>query len=92
LQLHRVELATDRCVVFIEHHRRNAMATEHAKGAWEKTKGAVKDAVGGLTGNTKLQVDGKIDKAKGAVHETVGDMKDAAKRGAHQVDKEVDKA
>jgi len=40
----------------------------------------VKDAIGGLTGNT-VQVEGKVDKAKGAVHQTVGDMKDAAKRG-----------
>jgi len=77
-----VELTAVRYVVFIEHHRRNDMATEHAKGAWEKTKGAVKDAVGGLTGNTKLQVEGKVDKAKGAVHEAVGDAKDAGARRA----------
>jgi uncharacterized protein YjbJ (UPF0337 family) len=68
------------------------MATEHAKAAWEKTKGAVKDGVGGLTGNTKMQVEGKVDKVKGEFHEAVGDAKDAAKRGAHEIDKEVDKA
>ena len=28
------------------------MDKEHVKGAIDKTKGAVKDAVGGLTGNT----------------------------------------
>lgn len=55
------------------------MNTEHAKGAWEKTKGAVKDAVGGATGDTRTQAEGKIDKAKGAAHNAAGDAKDAAR-------------
>ena len=56
------------------------MDKEHVKGAADKAKGAVKDAVGGLTGNAGLQVEGKIDKAKGAVHEVAGDIKDADKQ------------
>jgi uncharacterized protein YjbJ (UPF0337 family) len=55
------------------------MDKEHVKGAAEKAKGAVKDAVGGLTGDAKLQTEGKMDKAKGAVHSAVGDAKDAVK-------------
>jgi uncharacterized protein YjbJ (UPF0337 family) len=55
------------------------MDKEHAKGAADKAKGAVKDAVGGLTGDAKLQTEGKVDKAKGAVHSAVGDVKDAVK-------------
>ena len=55
------------------------MDKEHLKGAVDKTKGAVKDAVGGLTGDTSLQVEGKIDKAKGAARQGVGDAKDAAR-------------
>jgi len=55
------------------------MNNEHIKGAADKAKGAVKDAVGGLTGKPGLQVEGKIDKAKGAAHEVAGDVKDAAK-------------
>jgi uncharacterized protein YjbJ (UPF0337 family) len=55
------------------------MDKEHVKGAVDKTKGAVKDAVGGLTGNAKLQVEGKLDKAKGAARQTAGDVKDAAR-------------
>ena len=39
----------------------------------------MKDAVGGLTGDGKLQTEGKLDKAKGAVRTTVGDVKDALK-------------
>lgn len=56
------------------------MNKEHIKGAADKAKGAVKDAVGGLTGKPGLQVEGKVDKAKGAAHEAVGDVKDAAKQ------------
>ena len=56
------------------------MDKEHIRGAADKAKGAVKDAVGGLTGDSKLQAEGKIDKAKGAVHSTVGDVKDALKK------------
>jgi uncharacterized protein YjbJ (UPF0337 family) len=55
------------------------MDKEHVKGALDKTKGAVKDAVGGLTGDTRTQAEGKVDKAKGAVRQKVGDAKDAAR-------------
>ena len=55
------------------------MDKEHVKGAADKAKGAVKDAVGGLTGDDKLQAEGKLDKAKGAVRTAVGDVKDAWK-------------
>jgi uncharacterized protein YjbJ (UPF0337 family) len=55
------------------------MDKEHVKGAADKAKGAIKDAAGGLTGDTKLQAEGKLDKAKGAAHNAVGDVKDALK-------------
>jgi len=55
------------------------MAKEHVDGAVDKTKGAVKDSVGGLTGDAGLQVEGKIDKAKGAAKNAKGDVKDAAR-------------
>jgi uncharacterized protein YjbJ (UPF0337 family) len=56
------------------------MNKEHVKGEQDKAKGAVKDAVGGLTGDSKLQAEGKMDKAKGALHSAIGDVKDAAKK------------
>jgi uncharacterized protein YjbJ (UPF0337 family) len=58
------------------------MDKEHVKGAVDKAKGAVKDAVGGLTGDTKLQTEGKIDKLKGSARQAVGDVKDAAREVA----------
>jgi len=56
------------------------MDKEHVKGVADKVKGAVKDAAGAVTGNEKLQAEGKIDKAKGAAHEALGNAKDAVKR------------
>ena len=55
------------------------MDEEHVKGAADKIKGAVKDTVGKMTGDTKMQAEGKLDKAKGAAHNVAGDVKDAAR-------------
>ena len=41
------------------------MDREHVKGAADKAKGAIKEAAGKVTGDRKLQTEGKIDKAKG---------------------------
>jgi uncharacterized protein YjbJ (UPF0337 family) len=54
------------------------MDKEHIKGAADKVKGAVKDTVGKMTGDTKMQAEGKLDKAKGSARNVVGDVKDAA--------------
>jgi uncharacterized protein YjbJ (UPF0337 family) len=55
------------------------MDREHVKGAADKVKGAVKETAGKLTGDEKLQAEGKMDKAKGAAHNVAGDLKDAAR-------------
>jgi uncharacterized protein YjbJ (UPF0337 family) len=56
------------------------MDREHVKGAADKAKGAVKDAAGKITGDTKLEAEGKIDKAKGSAHNAAGDVKDAVRK------------
>ena len=55
------------------------MDKEHIKGVADKVKGAVKDTVGKVTGDTKIQAEGKLDKAKGSARNVVGDVKDAAR-------------
>jgi uncharacterized protein YjbJ (UPF0337 family) len=55
------------------------MDREHVKGAADKVKGAVKDAAGKVTGDEKMQAEGKMDKAKGAAHNAAGDAKDTAR-------------
>jgi len=56
---------------------------EHGQGTHQRScrtvKGAVKDTVGKVTGDTKMQAEGKLDKAKGSARNVVGDVKDAAR-------------
>jgi uncharacterized protein YjbJ (UPF0337 family) len=59
--------------------RRTDVDREHVKGAADKVKGAIKDTAGKLTGDKKLQTEGKIDKAKGAAHKVAGDVRDAVR-------------
>lgn len=55
------------------------MDREHVKGTADKAKGAIKDTAGKLTGDKKLESEGKLDKAKGSAHKVAGDVKDAVK-------------
>lgn len=55
------------------------MHKDEVKGVGKQVKGAVKDAVGGLTGNTKLQAEGKLDKAEGKVQQKAGELKGKAR-------------
>ena len=48
-------------------------------GTMDKIKGSVKDAVGGATGDTKTQAEGKADKAKGHVKDAAHEVKEGAK-------------
>ena len=56
------------------------MDREHVKGIAEKAKGAIKDTAGKITGDKKLQSEGKFDKAKGSAHNIAGDVKDTVKK------------
>jgi uncharacterized protein YjbJ (UPF0337 family) len=49
-----------------------------AKGKTSDVKGKVKDAVGGLTGDSSLQAEGKMDQAKGKVQDAFGKAERAA--------------
>ncbi len=60
------------------------MDREHVKGMADKAKGAMKDAAGKVTGDKKMQAEGKFDKAKGEAHKVAGDVKDAAREPRHK--------
>ena len=55
------------------------MHKDEVDGVGKQVKGAVKDAAGGLTGNEKLQAEGKLDKAEGKFQQKVGEVKDATR-------------
>jgi uncharacterized protein YjbJ (UPF0337 family) len=57
------------------------------KGAADKVKGAIEDTAGKLTGDKKLQAEGKMDKLKGDVHQVAGDLKEAARDDGNSLKK-----
>lgn len=55
------------------------MDKDRVEGVGKQIKGAVKDAFGKVTGDTKTQAEGKADKAEGKVQNTVGGAKDGVR-------------
>ncbi len=55
------------------------MDKNRISGAVDQAKGAVKEAAGKVTGDKKLQAEGKADKVAGKVESAVGGMKDSAR-------------
>lgn len=53
------------------------MDKDRIEGSAKQAKGEVKKTVGALTGDAKLQAEGKSDKAEGKVQNAVGGVKDA---------------
>ena len=60
------------------------MDKDRLSGAANKAKGAVKDAVGSATGDTKTQAEGKMDKAKGSAQNAAGGAKDAVREATNK--------
>ena len=52
------------------------MDNDRIKGMADQAKGAAKDAAGKVTGDTKLQAEGKMDKATGKLESALGGAKD----------------
>ncbi len=55
------------------------MDKDRIEGAATQAKGSMKEAVGKMTGDAKLQTEGAADKAAGKVQNAVGGMKDAVR-------------
>jgi uncharacterized protein YjbJ (UPF0337 family) len=55
------------------------MDKDRVAGAAHQAKGAVKEAVGKVTGDAKTQVEGIAEKETGKVQNAVGGAKDAAR-------------
>jgi uncharacterized protein YjbJ (UPF0337 family) len=53
---------------------------DRVKGAATRTGGKIKQAAGDMTGDTKMQTEGKTDQAKGKAQNAVGRAKDALKK------------
>lgn len=57
---------------------------DSTRGKMDKFKGHLKDAAGGLTGDSSLQAEGKVDELKGKVKDTLG-------RGERELDRSIDR-
>jgi uncharacterized protein YjbJ (UPF0337 family) len=55
------------------------MDKDRVEGVAHQAKGAVKEAVGKVTGDTKTEADGAAEKATGNVQNAVGGLKDTAR-------------
>jgi uncharacterized protein YjbJ (UPF0337 family) len=55
------------------------MDKDRVDGAAKQMKGSVKEAAGKVTGDAKLQAEGKADKVTGKAQNAVGGLKDAVK-------------
>lgn len=53
------------------------MKDDRTEGSMKKMQGEVKEGAGSLTGDSKLQSEGKADKAEGKIRKAVGGIKDA---------------
>ena len=67
------------------------MDKQHVKGAADKTAGKIKEVAGHVTGNKKLETEGKVDQLKGAIHNAAGDAKDAGKKAIDTLKKSSSK-
>lgn len=52
------------------------MDKDRLEGSTKQAKGAIKEVAGKVTGDAKLEVEGKSDKAAGKVQNAVGGLKD----------------
>ena len=55
------------------------MDKDRVVGSAKQIKGAVKEVVGKIAGDTKLESEGKADKIEGKVQNAIGGLKDALK-------------
>jgi uncharacterized protein YjbJ (UPF0337 family) len=60
------------------------MDKDRIEGAGKQVKGAVKDAAGKLSGDVRLQTEGKVDKALGQAQSAVGKAKDDIRHAVKQ--------
>ena len=64
---------------YINHHtKENTMKTstrDNVEGTFHEVKGLVKEAVGKLSDNPKLQVEGTVEKIAGKVQGKIGQIK-----------------
>ena len=62
------------------HQEQIVMDKDRIAGAAKGIKGSVKEAIGKVVGDAKLQSDGKAEQAEGKIQNTVGSIKDTVRQ------------
>jgi uncharacterized protein YjbJ (UPF0337 family) len=57
------------------------MDKDRIKGTVKQAEGTIKEKVGQATGDTSLEIEGKVEKAEGTVQKAFGKLKDAFRKG-----------
>jgi uncharacterized protein YjbJ (UPF0337 family) len=60
------------------------MDKDRVEGVGHQAKGAVKEAAGKMTGDQKMQAEGKGEKAAGKVQNAIGGAKDAVREALNK--------
>jgi len=55
------------------------MDKDRVEGSAKQVKGAVKETIGKVVGDAKLEAEGKADKTEGKLQNAIGGLKDAAR-------------
>ena len=58
----------------LSHWKGKAMDKDRVKGSAQQAKGTVKEVAGKVTGDAKLQSEGKADKAAGKIRNAIGGL------------------
>jgi len=53
------------------------MDKDRVTGSAKQVKGAIKETIGKVVGDSKLEAEGKADKAEGKMQNAIGGLKDA---------------
>jgi uncharacterized protein YjbJ (UPF0337 family) len=64
-------------VLGTSHRKGTDMDKDRIKGSAQQAKGAVKEVAGKITGDAKLEAEGKGEKVAGKVQNAVGGLKDS---------------
>jgi uncharacterized protein YjbJ (UPF0337 family) len=70
--------ARNRCRL-AELNEEKVMDTDRIAGSAKEVKGTVKEAVGKVVGDAKLESEGKADKAEGKMQNAIGGLKDVVR-------------
>ncbi|WP_262028209.1 CsbD family protein [Microvirga sp. Mcv34] len=56
------------------------MDNDRAEGSMKNVKGRIKEGLGKVLGDSKMEAEGKMDKAEGKIQNTVGGIKDSLRK------------